>query len=160
MNITLQPITADNWIDCINLKPTEEQQRIGFVSPNQLSLAQAYAERWWQPYAIYADDIMVGFVLYGCWPQSGVSIHHTAAEPGAHFILRFMIDAHYQGRGYGRAGMAAVIAQIKTEPGVYKIAISYDESNPVMARLCMSVGFQPTGRVIDDEIEACISLSG
>lgn len=103
---------------------------------------------------------MVGFVLYGCWPQSGVPVHHTDTEAGVHFILRFMIDARYQGCGYGRAGMAAVIAQIKTEPDAHKIVISYDASNLVMARLCISVGFQPTGRFIDDEIEACISLSG
>ncbi len=67
-----------------------------------------------------------------------------------------MIDARYQGHGYGHADMAAVIAQIKTEPSAPKIAISYDARYPVMARLCASVGFQPTGRVIDDEIEACI----
>lgn len=158
MTITLQPIIADNWIDCINLKPTEEQARLGFVSPNQLSLAQAYAEPWWQPYAIYADDTMVGFVLYGCWPERGIPVHHTDAEPGIHFILRFMIDARYQGRGYGRTSMVALIAQIKREPGAKKIAISYDTSNSVMERLCRSVGFQPTGRVIDDEIEACIVL--
>jgi diamine N-acetyltransferase len=158
MTITLQPITADNWIDCINLKPTAEQERIGFVSPNQLSLAQAYAERWWQPYAIYADAVMVGFVLYGCWPAEGVPAHHTSAEAGVHFILRFMIDARYQGRGYGRAGMAAVIARIRGEPGAHTIAISYNAGNPVMARLCQRVGFQPTGRLLDDEIEACISL--
>lgn len=158
MTITLQPITADNWIECINLKPTEEQQRIGFVSPNQLSLAQAYAERWWQPYVLYADDVMVGFVLYGCWPPSGVPVHHTDVEAGVHFILRFMIDARYQGRGYGRAGMAAVIAQIKNEPGAHKITISYDASNLVMAQLCKSVGFLPTGIVIEDEIEACLPL--
>lgn len=158
MNITLQPITADNWIECIHLKPTAEQERIGFVSSNQSSLAQAYGERWWQPYTIYADATMVGFVLYGCWPASGIPVHHTDTEAGVHFILRFMIEARYQGRGYGHAGMAAVIAQIKTELGAQKIAISYDASNPVMARLCASVGFQPTGRVIDDEIEAYISL--
>ena len=158
MTITLQPITADNWIECINLKPTEEQERLGFVSPNQLSLVQAYAERWWQPYAIYADTVIVGFVLYGCWPTQGVPAHHTDTEAGAHFILRFMIDVRYQGRGYGYAAMAAVIAQIKREPSAKKIAISYDASHPVMARLCRSVGFQPTGRVIDDEIEACITL--
>lgn len=158
MTITLQPITADNWIECIELAPTAEQQRIGFVSPNQFSLAQAYVERWWQPYAIYADATMVGFVLYGRWPEQGVSVYHTSAEPGTHFILRFMIDARYQGRGYGRAGMAAVIAQIKAEPGAHKLAISYDAINPVMARLCGGVGFQPTGRVLDDEIEADISL--
>lgn len=52
----------------------------------------------------------------------------------------------------------AVIAQIKTEPGAHKITISYDASNLIMAQLCKRVGFQPTGRVFDDEIEACISL--
>ncbi|MCB0061534.1 MAG: GNAT family N-acetyltransferase, partial [Caldilineaceae bacterium] len=127
-------------------------------SPNQFSLAQAYVERWWQPYAILADDTMVGFVLYGCWPASGVSVYHTAAEAGVHFILRYMIDARFQGRGYGRAGMAAVIAQIKRTAGAHKLAISYDASNPAMARLCQSVGFEPTGRLLDDEIEACIFL--
>ena len=55
--------------------------------------------------------------------------------------------------------MAAVIAQIKTEPGAHKIAISYDAGNPIMARLCKRVGFLPTGRVIDDEIEACMALT-
>ncbi|RIK57207.1 MAG: diadenosine tetraphosphatase [Chloroflexi bacterium] len=158
MTITLRPITGDNWIECIALAPTEEQQRIGFVSPNQLSLAQAYAERWWQPYGIYADETIVGFVLYGRWPATGVSPHHTAAEPGVHHVLRFMIDARYQGRGYGRAGMERVIEQIKAEPGAHAITISYDPSNTVMARLCAGAGFEPTGRLIDDEIEARLSI--
>jgi diamine N-acetyltransferase len=159
VTITLRPITSENWFECIELAPTEKQQQVGFVSPNQLSLAQAYAERWWQPYAIYADETMVGFVLYGCWPASGVSIHHSQAKPGIHFVLRFMIDARYQGRGYGRAGMERVIEQIKAEPEAQAVMISYDRTNLVMERLCTSVGFQPTGRLIDDEIEARIVFS-
>ena len=158
MNVTLQPITSDNWIECIQLAPTEEQRRIGFVEPNQGSLAQAYVERWWQPYAIYAGETMVGFVLYGCWPETGVSAHHSHAQPGEHFVLRFMIDARYQGQGYGRAGMAQVIEQIKAEPGARVISISYDSINPVMAHLCTRAGFQPTGRLIDGEIEARLSF--
>jgi diamine N-acetyltransferase len=158
MNVTLRPITSDNWIDCINLAPTAEQQRIGFVSPNQFSLAQAYAERWWQPYAIYADETMVGFVLYGRLPETGLPAHYTDAEPGVHFVLRFMIDANFQGQGYGRAGMQRVIEQIKAEPNVQAIAISYDASNPVMAQLCTRAGFQPTGRLLEDEIEARLPI--
>jgi diamine N-acetyltransferase len=156
MTVTLRPITSDNWIACIELAPSEEQQRIGFVSSNQLSLAQAYAERWWQPYAIYADETMVGFVLYGRWPAEGVAPHHTHAEPGVHHVLRYMIDARYQGQGYGRAGMERVIGQIRSEPDVRAITISYDPNNLIMIRLCGRVGFQPTGRLIDDEIEARI----
>lgn len=162
MTVTLQPITSDNWLDCISLKPTEEQARIGFVAPNPISLVQAHYEPWWQPYAIYAlmdendaqREIMVGFAMYGRWPVTGIPAHHAEATPGIDFILRFMIDGRYQGRGYGRAAMAALIAQIKAQPDGQAIEISYDVTNTVMARLCTSVGFQPTGRIHDGEIQA------
>jgi len=160
MIITLRPITSENWIDCIELASTEEQQRIGFVSPNQFSLAQAYAERWWQPWGIYAAEIIVGFVLYGRWPLVGLPVHHGYAEPGVYFILRFMIDGRYQGRGYGRAGLERVIEQIKAESGAQTITISYDPINTVMAHLCTCLGFQPTGRLIDGEIEARLPAIG
>ena len=158
MMITLRPLTNDNWYDCTTLKPTEEQARIGFVAPNTMSLIQAHFEPWWQPYAIYAPiadkEVMVGFAMYGRWPATGIPAHHFDAKPGIDFILRFMIDARYQGQGYGRAAMAALIAHSKAQPGWQALEISYDVANPVMERLCTNAGFQPTGRVIDGEIEA------
>lgn len=158
MNVTLRPITNDNWYDCINLTPTAEQARIGFVAPNTHSLIQAHFEPWWQPYAIYTPigdkEVMVGFAMYGRWPATGVDPRHEHAKPGIDFILRFMIDARYQGQGYGRAAMATLIAHSKTQPGWQALEISYDVANPVMARLCTNAGFQPTGQVIDGEIEA------
>lgn len=158
MKVTLQPITSANWVDCINLAPTAEQARSGFVAPNSLLLAQAHYEPWWQPYGLYATiadtETMVGFAMCGRWPLTDIPAHHDGANPGADFILRFMIDQRYQGRGYGRAGMQALLAQIKTQPDVQAIEISYDVANPVMQRLCTNAGFQPTGQVIDGEIEA------
>ena len=154
MNVTLRPLTNDNWFDCITLTPTEEQARIGFVAPNPISLVQAHFEPWWQPYAIYADEVMVGFAMYGRWPATGVDPRHENAKPGIDFILRFMIDARYQSRGYGRAAMAALIAHSKAQPGWQALEISYDIANPVMERLCTNAGFQPTGQMIDGEVEA------
>jgi diamine N-acetyltransferase len=158
MQITLQPITGDNWIDCIALTPTEEQVRIGFVAPNSVSLAQAHYEPWWQPYGLYAtiegQMVMVGFAMYGRWPATGIPAHHDEAKPGVDFILRFMIDQRYQGCGYGRAGLATLLAQIKAQPDVQAIEISYDVANLVMAQICTRAGFQPTGRISDGEIEA------
>lgn len=58
-----------------------------------------------EPYAIYAGDDMVGFVLYVRGSEMGIPAHHSHARPGEHFVLRFMIDARYQGQGYDRAGM-------------------------------------------------------
>ena len=155
MTMTLRPITSANWIECIELAPTAEQQRIGFVEPNRGSLAQAYAERWWQPYAIYANETMVGFVMYGRWPETGLPAHHRWAKPGVHFILRLMIDGRYQGRGYGRAALQQVVAQIKREAGTEQMMTSYDPSNTVAERLFTSAGFRPIG-MIDEEIEASL----
>lgn len=158
MSITLHPITRDNWIDCIGLEPTAEQARIGFVAPNSVSLAQAHYEPWWRPYGLYAtldgQEIMVGFALYGRWPATDLPAHHEEARPGIDFILRFMIDHRYQGRGYGRAALQALLDQIRRTPDVQAIEISYDEANAPMAHLCAQAGFQPTGRVYQGEIEA------
>lgn len=158
MSITLQPITSDNWTDCIGLSPTAEQVRIGFVAPNSVSLVQAHYEPWWQPYGFYAtidgQETMVGFAMAGRWPASDIPPHHADAKPGVDFILRFMIDQRYQGRGYGRAGLQALLAQLQAQPDVQAIEISYDAINPVMAHLCTQAGFQPTGRLVDGEIEA------
>jgi diamine N-acetyltransferase len=158
MQITLNPIDSSNWIDCIELIPTDEQVRIGFVAPNSFSLLQAHYEPWWQSYGLYAPiggkEIMVGFAMYGRWPHTGIPAHHAEAKPGIDFILRFMIDQRYQGQGYGRAGLQALIDQINEQPDVQAIEISYDVANPVMIHLCTSLSFQPTGRIIDGEIEA------
>ena len=122
-------------------------------------MAQAHYEPWWQPYGLYAtiDDeaTMVGFGMYGRLPATGLPVHYADAKPGVDFILRFMIDQRYQGRGYGRAGLQVLIAQISAQPGVQAIEISYDVANPVMAHLCTTLGFQPTGHIDNNgEIEA------
>ena len=147
MTITLQPITADNWIQCIELTPTDAQQQHGFVAPNVLSLAQSYAESWWRPHAIYADQSLVGFLLYGRWPAHGVPVHHGNIEPGTDYILRFMIAAQYQGRRYGHAALNALVAQLRLDPQTWAIDVDYDRENQVAAQLYRSCGFQPTGAV-------------
>ena len=60
--ITLQAITEDNFLDAFNLKLASGQER--FVSHPIRSLAQAYVCRnKCQPFGIYADETMVGYVM-------------------------------------------------------------------------------------------------
>ena len=62
MNITLQSITEENFLDAFNLKLKKEQE--SFVSHPVRSLAQAYVYRdQCQPFGIYHEDIMVGYVM-------------------------------------------------------------------------------------------------
>src|SRR4051812_18193143 len=101
MIINFQPITNRNLGQCVYLKVSDEQEQRHSVASNVRSLAQAYAEPWWVPLGIYAEDTIVGFVMYGRQPGTDIN-----------YILRVMVDEHYQGRGYGTAGLAALIDRI------------------------------------------------
>ncbi len=63
MTMTLREITRENWLQCVRLKVAPEQEP--FVAPNGVSLAQSKYEPEWVPLALYDDDEMVGFVMYG-----------------------------------------------------------------------------------------------
>ena len=89
MNITLQPITEENFLDAFNLKLKKEQE--SFVSHPVRSLAQAYVYRdQCQPFGIYHEDIMVGYVMviydydipeYDIWHMM---IDEAQQDKGAH----------------------------------------------------------------------------
>src|SRR4029079_16412756 len=104
MTMTLREITRDNWLQCVRLKVAPEQEP--FVAPNGVSLAQSKYEPEWIPLALYDDEEMVGFVMYG-----------VAPEEGKHWILRVMVDRRFQGKGYGGAAMGLLLARLRAIPG-------------------------------------------
>ena len=153
--ITFQPVTADNFVECIELTPTGDQQARGYVAPNVLSLAQAYVERWWIPLAVYSNTTMIGFVLHGRWPEGDfAAFWGDKPKPGIDYILRMMIDRRYQGRGYGKATLIALIERIKMQPDFVAIELDYDRENTAAARLYTGCGFQPLKEKEDGEIMA------
>ena len=157
--ITLQPVTPHNFVECIELTPTADQQALGYVASNVLSLAQAYVERWWIPFAVYADTTMVGFVLHGRWPEGRfAAFWGDQPKPGIDYILRMMIDRRYQGQGYGKAALTALIERIKMQPDCLAIELNYDRENTAAARLYAGCGFQPIQENEDGEILARLSV--
>lgn len=131
--ITLAPVTVANWQTCIHLRLAPEQ--VAHLASNLYSLAEAYVEPACVPRAIYADGIMIGFVMY--------TFHESS---GAYSIPRFMIDAHWQGAGYGRRAMAVIIDTLKTERPAAPIFISLTPDNAAARRLYTGLGFEETGR--------------
>jgi len=146
MDVTLRAITHANWRDCVGLETTPEQ--VHFVATNALSLAQAAYEPEWTPQAIYAGDEMVGFAMYGL----------SRLEP-AYWIMRLMVDAAEQGKGYGRAAMIEIPRRLKSRPDCTEIAISYEPENHVARALYLSLGFQEAGEVSYGETVARMAVS-
>lgn len=153
--ISVRPITAENWLDCISLQLTEAQEAAGFLSPNTFSLAQAHYEPWLMPVGLYHGETMVGFALWGRWPETNIPAH---ARPGVACILRFMIDRQHQGQGYGQASLNALIAQIRAQPDCREVELSVDPTNPAAIHVYTKAGFQPSGQLIDGEIHMFLRL--
>lgn len=104
MNITLKPIDENNFLDAFHLQLRDDQTQ--YVSHPIRSLAQAYAYRnQCQPFGIYADARMVGYVM--------VIYDYDVPE---YDIWHMIIDAAEQGKGYGTAAMKAVLDYIATKP--------------------------------------------
>lgn len=146
--VELRKITEDNFIDTFGLKLAPGQDV--FVSHPIRSLAQAYVYRdQCQPFGIYADGTMVGYVM--------VIYDFDIPE---YDIWHMMIDETRQGKGYGSAALDCVLEYIKTKPfgDSDRVALTCNKENPLARRLYESRGFAPTGEEDDDEIEMALML--
>ncbi|MBO5999114.1 MAG: GNAT family N-acetyltransferase [Lachnospiraceae bacterium] len=144
--VELRTITEDNFIDAFNLKLAPGQE--AFVSHPVRSLAQAYVYRQQcQPFGIYADGKMVGYVM--------VIYDYDVPE---YDIWHMMIDGSEQGKGYGSAALDRVIDYIRTKPfgSSDRVALTCHKNNAAARKLYEDKGFSATGVEDDDEIEMVI----
>ena len=137
--VTLQPVTRENFSACLKLHLPPEQQR--HVAPNVYSLAEAYVNPEFTPRAIYANDELVGFAMYG-----------LETETGRWWIIRLMIESAQQGRGYGRAALDALVDEIVTLHQPRELVISTGPDNEQALGLYRSFGFRDTGEIDGGEL--------
>ena len=148
MNITLKPIDEGNFLDAFHLQLRDDQTQ--YVSHPIRSLAQAYVYRnQCQPFGIYADARMVGYVM--------VIYDYDVPE---YDIWHMMIDKDFQGNGYGKAAMQEVLRYISSKPfePSQTVLITCNPENKIAYNLYQQIGFSETGRSDDDELELGITL--
>ncbi|MGL1891635.1 MAG: GNAT family N-acetyltransferase [Spirochaetaceae bacterium] len=158
--IRFEKITLDNYRECIKLDPGVAGSK--FVAPNVNSLAIAYVAKdnnvcKPMPYAIYNDDVMVGFILMSLINKD---LDNDVKED-TYDIWRFMIDQKFQGKGYGRESLIKAIELIRSFPQgpANTLVLSYDPDNKVGSSLYESVGFKATGEVSEGEICMVLDLT-
>lgn len=137
----LKPITKDNWYKAISLRVREDQ--VQFVASNAVSLAQLNFLENFHAKAIYHEEEMVGFTLFG-----------IDEDDHEYWIYRMMIDQKHQGKGYGKQAVQLVIDDIRSlkEERHATITLSYDPSNEHAKRVYEKMGFQEIdGLIIGDE---------
>ena len=137
MNQTLSPVTIDNYEDIcdLNVRPDQEDH----LSSNAFSLVEASFYPDLTARAIYRDETPVGFIM---WDQE---------NPKVVTILRFMVDAQFQGQGFGRGGLSLALEAISNDKRVEEIVICYHPDNPVPKDFYAGFGFEEIGMDEDDD---------
>lgn len=137
--INFKEINKDNWRRCSFLEVAQSQK--DFVAPNWYSIIEATYDQSMTPLAIYHEDEMVGFLMYGKDP-----------EDGAYWIVRLMIAERFQGKGYGKTALTKAIELLKQKPDISPyLVISTTPENSQAIRLYEGLGFKKTGEMIDGE---------
>ena len=144
--IELKEITKDNLDDVLNLNVAEHQT--SYVSSTAHSLAQAWAYKDSAfPFAIYADDTLVGFIMLGYYESRN-----------QYTLWKFLVDKQYQNKGYGREALKLGITYLKDSFEVQEIYTGVSLGNETAKHLYKSVGFVETGLVEDGMEELRYSL--
>ncbi|MNO05124.1 Acetyltransferase (GNAT) family protein [compost metagenome] len=71
-----------------------------------------------------------------------------------------MIDKSFQGLGYGKAALQAVLAEIRMLNQVRQISICYEPENSAAQQLYAKAGFVEDGLDEDGEMIAYLTLEG
>lgn len=143
--VSLREVTKETVRGICNLKVRDNQNK--FVAPNAVSIAQAYFfdTAWFR--AIYADDTPVGFIML-----------EKNTEKPEYFLWRMMIDARYQGEGFGREAMLLLIDHVRSLPNAAELITSCVPGEGSPEGFYSKLGFRRTGKMYDEEVEMRLEL--
>ncbi|NFJ20890.1 GNAT family N-acetyltransferase [Clostridium botulinum] len=132
MNLHLEEVTIKNWRSIAALKVNENQQN--FIESNAYSLAEWKFVPDFHPKAIYDNNKIIGFAMYGYFEKE------TRL-----WLDRFMIDYKYQNKGYGKSSLELLISVMINEYKCNKIYLSTFKDNIGAIKLYEKFGFEFNG---------------
>lgn len=144
--VRLAPVGPGNRKAILALELADDQEH--HLESNAESLAEARRDQDARPRAVMAGGRLVGFLMY------------DASQEGEALLYRFMIDRREQGRGYGRAALAALVREVEALGQARAILVCYMPDNERARRFYRATGFVEEGEDEDGEIMARLSLAG
>lgn len=165
--IELRKITGDNIDELIALEVGETQKEFILETTNLRCFADAHMLNTdgipANPLAIYADNTMVGFLMYIYDTMDHESFENEVFYgKKSYFIWHNMIDKSYQGKGYGKLAFEKILMDIENMPygQAEYVNLFYHTSNVKAKTLYASFGFVDTGIIQDNSMLAIKNLDG
>ena len=145
--IRLLPVTPENW-RALNALSVREDQKT-FVAANLAILARAYAFREYRAraLAICEGEKPVGLLML-----------RDGDDPPCYVLDQFMVDARFQGRGFGREALRQVLELMAREGRYGSVELCYKKENADTRDFYLAAGFLPTGDEDGDEVVLSLDL--
>lgn len=139
--VTLKPITVENWKKATKLEVNENQK--SYVASNLHSIAESSFYDTAYNYGIYENEDIVGFVLFFNPPE----------EPELGHIVRFMVDKNHQRKGLGREGIKLIVELLSAKFNKKLVTLTVIPENHTARAFYESVGFVNTKEIVDKELK-------
>ena len=147
--LSLREVTKDNVGAACKLSVAPHQQT--YVAPVPVSLAEAYAQpevAW--PRLVFDGDELVGFVMGSFDPGNPVDFFRCG-------IWRLNIAARWQGKGYGRFAVDAVLDEARRR-GEKSATVLWVPGEHSPEEFYLKLGFRKTGEVFHGELVGSMAL--
>ncbi|WDF51274.1 GNAT family N-acetyltransferase [Paenibacillus sp. KACC 21273] len=137
MKVEIKNITPENLESILHLRVATEQA--SYVETPAQCLADASECDSYVPVGLYADNILVGFAMYGLFLNE--------CEGSKVWLDRFLIDEHFQGKGLGQIMLRALIDHLRHIYHSQTIYLSLFENNQGALYLYQKFGFEFNGEL-------------
>ncbi|MFI3214654.1 MAG: GNAT family N-acetyltransferase [Eubacteriales bacterium] len=141
ISLEIKQLDKNNWEQILSLSVSESQA--GFIETSKRCLQDAKTNAYdmeWNFYGIYTEDTLIGFAMHGLGDVAYISDTKL-------WLDRFMIDAQYQGKGYGKMAMLLVMKKLLEDYNKNEIYLSVHDDNFSAISLYETLGFTFTGQV-------------
>jgi diamine N-acetyltransferase len=135
MSLHIREVTKETWRAVANLSVTDEQQP--YIESTAFCLAEAMYDTQWKSVGLYDDEALVGYAMYGINIDVRIEVEV--------WLDRFMIDRHFQRKGYAKRFIPLLLETIKQEYKTDTIFLSIIPANTLAKELYESFGFVLTG---------------
>lgn len=118
-------------------------QQYGFIESSKRCLHDALNNAYdmeWNFYGIFLSETLIGFAMHGL--GDAAYINDTKL-----WLDRFMIDEHYQGKGFGKHAMHLIIKKMLNDYHKNEIYLSVHDDNLSAISLYETLGFTFTNQV-------------
>ena len=143
MDLKLVSVTQDNWRKAVFLTTAADRKICldeEWIAANAFSLLQCQYDPDWDCRLLMDGETAVGFLFYGYW-----------REKDRYLLCRYMIDAEYQGRGYGSAFLPMAVELIRGQYGCRDVYVTVEDLNVRAVGLYEKAGFERTEELDEDE---------